>query len=520
MPKENNKVDINKHEIDIDTLFKQNVNDLSAIKELYRKLQDMENKISQIKYIDSNLSNKLKKEYEKLKKIILDENIQAKLTDDINKINSQLDTIENKQSVYIEDFGGKGNDESFDNTTAFLRCLQELKNGGVLKFKSNVYYFNTPIEMNLIDSITILGESEFINNSGTKLVYNGSGYFMTFSAGTRFLTLNNITFEGNKSNNGLLFDGENQPNFRTKLNNITFKNFVKNLNVRTFAYFELNSITFQPCSNTTNFLEIGENGTGTREFFYGDKIIIDGYDTCSGDGIVIHSGLSIYFNKLDIANLLTGKAIYFHTSTSDLIYLVSFKELNVIRCDGGINLFAENNSIEQIEFKDTVIIFRGSSSSEVGLYADRSGANVVSGNFEIKTRKLGNTKPDYIVYFNDNSNGRRTTVNVINNLSGGKIRTGNSYNRVRLKTDDDIFNFRKVLTGDGSTTSFSITLSTTSPFNNPPFAILNTSIAIAFGMTITNSLGGDLLINIKFASPPPEGNFSVFGILSEQGYQS
>ena len=63
MPKENNKVDINKHEIDIDTLFKQNVNDLSAIKELYRKLQEVEERISQIKYIDSTLAYKLKKEY-------------------------------------------------------------------------------------------------------------------------------------------------------------------------------------------------------------------------------------------------------------------------------------------------------------------------------------------------------------------------------------------------------------------------------------------------------------------------
>ena len=42
MPKENNKM-----QVDIENLFKQNVNDLSSIKELYRKLQDMENKISQ-----------------------------------------------------------------------------------------------------------------------------------------------------------------------------------------------------------------------------------------------------------------------------------------------------------------------------------------------------------------------------------------------------------------------------------------------------------------------------------------
>ena len=64
-------IDINKHEVDIDNLFKQNENDLSSIKELYRKLKELEKKISQIKYIDSNLSDKLKKDYEKFKSEIL-----------------------------------------------------------------------------------------------------------------------------------------------------------------------------------------------------------------------------------------------------------------------------------------------------------------------------------------------------------------------------------------------------------------------------------------------------------------
>ena len=54
-------IDINKHEVEIENLFKQNVNDLSSIKELYRKLKELEKKISQIKYIDNNLANKLKK---------------------------------------------------------------------------------------------------------------------------------------------------------------------------------------------------------------------------------------------------------------------------------------------------------------------------------------------------------------------------------------------------------------------------------------------------------------------------
>ena len=86
-------IDINKHEVEIDTLFKQNENDLCSIKELYKKLKDLEKKISQIKYIDTNLADKLKKDYESLKRIILDENIQVKLTNDINEINTQLDNV-------------------------------------------------------------------------------------------------------------------------------------------------------------------------------------------------------------------------------------------------------------------------------------------------------------------------------------------------------------------------------------------------------------------------------------------
>ena len=90
-------IDINKHEVDIDTLFKQNENDLCSIKELYRKLKELEKKISQIKYIDSNLADKLKKDYEKLKRIILDENIQLQLSNKIDKINTQL--VNNQNNV-------------------------------------------------------------------------------------------------------------------------------------------------------------------------------------------------------------------------------------------------------------------------------------------------------------------------------------------------------------------------------------------------------------------------------------
>ena len=87
-------IDINKHEVDIDNLFKQNELDLCSIKELYRKIEELENKIEQINYINTKLVDKLKKDYEELKRVILDENIQVQLTNDINDIKSRLENLE------------------------------------------------------------------------------------------------------------------------------------------------------------------------------------------------------------------------------------------------------------------------------------------------------------------------------------------------------------------------------------------------------------------------------------------
>ena len=90
MPKENNKM-----QVDIENLFKQNVNDLSSIKELYRKLKEVEEKITQIKYIDNAIVKKLKKEYENIQTKLTND-IQTNLTNDIETINVKLDTIANK----------------------------------------------------------------------------------------------------------------------------------------------------------------------------------------------------------------------------------------------------------------------------------------------------------------------------------------------------------------------------------------------------------------------------------------
>ena len=69
--------DINSQQVDIDNLFKQNELDLCSIKELYRKIDEIEEKIRQKKIADNALADMFKKEIESLKKLIQTENTQT-----------------------------------------------------------------------------------------------------------------------------------------------------------------------------------------------------------------------------------------------------------------------------------------------------------------------------------------------------------------------------------------------------------------------------------------------------------
>ena len=113
MPKENNKM-----QVDIDTLKKQNVNDLLSIKELYKRIEEIGEKITQIKYIDNTLVKKLKKEYDNLKKQILDENLQLqfktllkennKLIDDFNaRLDNDIETINSQMVTNTKQLSGR-----------------------------------------------------------------------------------------------------------------------------------------------------------------------------------------------------------------------------------------------------------------------------------------------------------------------------------------------------------------------------------------------------------------------------
>ena len=119
--------DINSQQVDIENLFKQNANDLTSIKELYRKLKDLEEKITQIKYIDTKLTDKLKKEYENLKRVILDENIQVYLNNKIDETKTNLiDTINALMAQINDDLNNIENNKT--NKTETKNIQQQINN--------------------------------------------------------------------------------------------------------------------------------------------------------------------------------------------------------------------------------------------------------------------------------------------------------------------------------------------------------------------------------------------------------
>ena len=226
MTKENNKVDINKHEMDIDTLKKQNVNDLLSIKEIYSKLEELGEKITKIKYIDNTLVKKIKKEYENLNKIILDENIQvqldnkidefnlklthdietinshnSKLTNDIETINSHLDTITNRE-VNAFDLGLYTN----ENITEKLKTIISSGLYEQINFNQGNY---------IIDSFEISNQI-ILNGNNTSFISNDDE--------TKQITLkNNIDIRGMTLNKVRIFIPYNN-NFSINIESNYFKN--------------------------------------------------------------------------------------------------------------------------------------------------------------------------------------------------------------------------------------------------------------------------------------------------------
>lgn len=210
---EKEKVDINKHEVDIGILKKQNVNDLLSIKDLYRRIGEIQEKIDQIKYIDSALARKLKKDYEKLKKVILEENIQIELINNIKELKDIIVTLQNRvtdlennqyipedNTLYIPDISSYGIYNDGSNSESTTNGLNALFTDLNKKRKTNVqlpvgtYAISPDISLTPKSNLTL-----DLNTSKFKIDTNGkNGSTMFYLKEVENLTLKNGTIEGDR----------------------------------------------------------------------------------------------------------------------------------------------------------------------------------------------------------------------------------------------------------------------------------------------------------------------------------
>ena len=251
MPKENNKM-----QVDIDTLKKQNVNDLLSIKELYTKLEELGEKITQFKYIDNTLVKKLKKEYENLKKIILDENIQVKLTNDIETINSQLTNDIGTINSQLDNIVS-------ENITINLSKYKDFKNVG---YNGNI---DTFIENALNELKTkLFNPTTGWRNALLKILIPGGRYKITKN---KVFNFNSTTFNAVQ---GIIIEGVGQYNTIIEYDNDETDNFLF-YNDGSIGYFTLKNIQFLGKNGTEGFFNV--NGSSNTATFNFDSVHISNF---------------------------------------------------------------------------------------------------------------------------------------------------------------------------------------------------------------------------------------------------
>ena len=318
----------NKMQVDIENLFKQNVNDLSAIKELYRKIKEVEDKISQIKYIDSALAKKLQKEYEKLKKIILDENIQTKLTIDIETINKKItnviDTINVKLANDIGLINEKlNNDIESINSQLVTKASKEETNN--IQQQVNNLVLGAVGDGNNAEVIQARGEYETLNSRLEVNFFNkwskinpswNDGYFINSKGQKAELTgysvSNNISVENYK---------------KIQLRNIKGNNQVSVLTFYSSTYEVLNTIVISS-DEKFNEVEIPYNALS--------------FVICKNND---NTKLRAYFNKeeinndiIDLSDTITWTDGYYIDNTGAFKVSDSFKYSSLIKANKGINI--------------------------------------------------------------------------------------------------------------------------------------------------------------------------------------
>ena len=177
-------IDVNKIQQNVKELQDQNFIDFQQWKKLGKDIEKLSEKI---KLSDTNLiilMKKIKNDYENLKKIIVDENVQVQLNNKIEQNKNEIVDSKNKIENNINEINKKVNNETFQNTVDEINSQMDsivnlLDNPNIENIGNNEYKLTANITLSVplvISSNTILrgcGKTITSNFEGTVLKVKG-----------------------------------------------------------------------------------------------------------------------------------------------------------------------------------------------------------------------------------------------------------------------------------------------------------------------------------------------------------
>lgn len=178
-------IDINEVQKNVEELQDQNAIDFQQWKRLGQEIERLEGKIKTSDNHLNLLMKKIKADYEKLKKVIIDENVQFELFDSISEINGQLDNKANISDIAKISSGTPSIvdslSEMIDSTKNYvLKSTGEIyawKNGAITP--TNIIYQATAIQENSIDLLEISDNirDTLTNKTKAELVSVENGFY-------------------------------------------------------------------------------------------------------------------------------------------------------------------------------------------------------------------------------------------------------------------------------------------------------------------------------------------------------
>lgn len=199
---------------DIEDLKNQNKFYFENIKEVDRLINNLETEIKNTRNLNNTINYKIQYDYEKLKRIILDENISIELINNINEIKDSVVDLQNRVRIledkqnevnedftlYVPDIASYGiyNDgtNSEATTTGLNTLFTDLNTSGKtnVQLPTGTYAINPDISLTPKSNLTL-----DLNNSTFKIDANDkNGSTMIYLKDVENLTLKNGTIEGDR----------------------------------------------------------------------------------------------------------------------------------------------------------------------------------------------------------------------------------------------------------------------------------------------------------------------------------